>query len=126
MEREILFRAKRVDNDEWVYGFYYNETSIESHSSDRKITRHHIYTQDFDKFVNAETLGQYTGLKDKNGTKIFEGDIIQFEDGYTAYIEYKDCAFIFADSPVVPCYLGESAGEDLKVVGNIYDNKELL
>lgn len=137
--REILFRGKRKDNGKWVYGFYHNETSIESHSSDRKITRHHIYTQDFDRFVNAETVGQYTGLTDKNGKKIFEGDILKTPCWYTRY-DYP-CVCIYREEHQTGSIQGfglyhkindwvelvdTDEWDEFEVIGNIHDNPELL
>ena len=142
--REILFRGKRFCNGEWVYGFYHNETSRESPSSDRKATRHHIYTQEFDVFVDPETIGQYTGLTDKNGTKIFEGDIfgdskgqevdvVVFEDGC---FKLKSFGFIeyCLDGNAYEERWGELECEPIcnfclehdEILGNIYDNPELL
>jgi uncharacterized phage protein (TIGR01671 family) len=141
--REILFRGK-TDKGEWVFGFYHNETSIESPSSDRKVTRHHIYTQDFDKFVIPETVGQFAGLTDKNGKKIFEGDIIKAITldtnteqlaiiGFGNFVdenngdEYLGFYIEFDGSKTTITQLSMKEVENrFEVIGNIHDNPELL
>ena len=93
--REILFRGKRVDTGEWVYGnLNYGTIEIES-------IKDRYYISDFDvnpwdkKFypVIPETVGQYTGLTDKNGKKIFEGDIVLLHNYIVGTIEFGCGAF---------------------------------
>lgn len=76
MNREILFRGKRIDNGEWVYGQY--AYLLNARTEDGEPIKHMIVDgTPFGQTVDPSTVGQYTGLTDKNGRKIFEGDILR-------------------------------------------------
>lgn len=122
--REILFRGK-ITQDEWVYGFYENVKLEEA-------TIHYVDG----KIVIPETVGQYTGLTDKNDKKIFEGDIVRFydkcwEEGGIATVDYEygkwkiNGQYTTKISSTVWLDLYRSDFE-YEVIGNITDNPELL
>lgn len=125
--RKILFRGKRADNSKWVYGYYVFDPQEEIHQI--YSINHHATGVDFlvPFGVNKETVGQYTGLKDKNGERVFEGDIIKLHnDNYYVYFSDTTLGFDWCnisgsrEEPFVDdYYLGE-------IIGNIYDNPELL
>lgn len=129
MNREILFRGKRTDNGEWIEGLVarYNPKFECANIVD-----------DFESLVpvKTETVGQYTGLTDKNGKKIFEGDIVKHynhnpikeysEDIGRVFYYSKSCRFLRTsklfpnDCPEIESYC------EYEVIGNIYDNPELM
>ena len=127
MNREILFRGKRVDNGKWTYGSLsvYNDGSTEIRAPDEN-------DMFYGHFVRPETVGQYIGLTDKNGQKIFEGDIIRGM-GNRAMTDYFQirwsaaiCSFTAGEGKCVwPC-LDQDTVAQYEVVGNIHDNPELL
>lgn len=125
--REILFRGKRKDNGKWVYGNYA--------FTDNNGKRHFIFqNKAFEFEVVPETVGQYTGLTDKNGKKIFEADILRvaYHPEQDVIIEWSDGRFGFrrANKPKDYVYSNtrymQNAVGRLKIVGNIYDSPKLL
>lgn len=118
MNREILFRGKRVDSSEWFEGSYWL-----SRSAVRETT---YITDGYGNLfcVIPETVGQYTGLNDKNNVKIFEGDIIKYKENLfeikysTEQARYLAVLTNGVFDPV--------AMQNCEVVGNVFDNSELL
>lgn len=158
MNREIKFRGKSVKTGEWVYGFYYevpaplkcigkqddpecnivfeNTNSCPDWGMPRDVVR---------DIVENETVGQYTGLKDKKGVEIYEGDILEEHTPSTSnysvvkfgeidisafYYKSKMCTCFYHDFSNFNDNWGEvTLGNNLKnieVIGNIYENPELL
>lgn len=130
--REILFRGKRVDNGEWIEGFF-------TKSGDRTFI---LIDNDFAvgyvkmKEVIPETVGQYTGLTDKNGKKIFEGDIVKEPYGWAGLVTFCTdgigscgcCVPEFEGSGFKAIIKNLDKGVSMSnclVIGNIHDNPEL-
>lgn len=129
--REISFRGKRADNGEWVYGYFYEDIgSFIKELASSVSTNTHL--------VDRSTVGQYTGLTDKNCKRIFEGDIIRTKEygkclgrvnvsGFDIFsVVYSPAVFrIERESPPRGFNLVGN-GADYEIIGNIHDNPELL
>ena len=121
--REILFRGKQEDNEKWVIGYL---------SSKHTITIQTPCGHMDEIVICADTVGQFTGLTDKNGKRIFEGDILLLDDikGIVNYgtgcfcvkLSYLD--YLYRHNPAIDIVLNEYPG--LEVIGNITDNPELM
>ena len=121
---EILFRGKRKDNGNWAEGYYlclHQDTDTDLHII---VDEHGEYNP-----ARPETVGEFTGLTDKNGKKIFERDII--ENGHTKekfVVIYDElyAAFAIRTAKYVRYGLSKLHGAQPKVIGNIHDNIDLL
>ena len=124
--REIIFRAKRKDNGEWVEGYYQKRFDLDE-SEQHLIFWSKNYTVWEYVEVNPDTLCQYTGLKDKNGRKIFENDILDCGMNLrVSWHTFKASWVLSKKGWMYKRYFGESVEpEDVEVVGNIFDNPEL-
>ena len=121
---EILFRGKRTDNGQWTYGFYRYKEELKKSFITIEIINENSASYFFDYEVIPETVGQFTGLLDKNGKKIFEGDIAKTEDGIIDYVVYADGCFCWARAMMCGEFTYGVSGYE--VIGNIHDNPELL
>lgn len=131
--REILFRGKRVDNGEWVEGF----VSIDG---DNAV----IHTKVAYYRVHSETVGQFTGLLDKNGKRIFEGDVLELGSAAFGFVSVSDgdgnpakyrvtnsgCDFVLFRADIKLEWGRLSRVKELswycEIIGNIHDNPEIL
>ena len=149
--REILFRGKRADNGEWVEGYYARESN---HACFANELKYHQYISK-DVFMDwglggleqyeviPETIGQYTGLCDKNGKKIFEGDIFRPFDNeivVVTWIDYYSTLGFLCRIEHTETKRGKEITEshdgwsmlcdyelsNLEIIGNVTDNPELL
>lgn len=118
--REILFRGKQTDNKKWVVDnsvlFFKNSTKIYGALNEWREVE-----------VIPETVGQYTGLKDKNGKRIFEGDICKHRSNYSGNTVISVVAYTDGHFLALVCEnSGFELSEKLEIIGNIHDNPELL
>ena len=138
--REIIFRGKRVDDGEWVEGQFVDNgrgKPYEAYILESEAPSFDELTE-----VDPETVSQYTGLKDREGNNIFEGDLIDFKANYTSkkggylkgFIEWHEsrAGFVFKSLNGLEedfyCLLEESdeGHWQWKIIGNRWDNPELL
>ena len=131
--REILFRGKRLDNGEWVYGYYVHIGPV---SCQRAYIIPEYTSAIYVKEVDPSTVDQYTGLMDKNYKRIFEGDIVSTDIARPYLIvEFRDGCFMFncndggKDYYDIMLPILEDAQTEYKygeIIGNIHDTPELL
>ena len=118
--REIKFRGKRINNGKWVYGYFLVN----------QFGEHTICDKTFAAAVIPETVGQFAGLHDRGSTDIFEGDILRSEFFQrSAKVEFIDGAYVVeantsSGHTLVSWWCGRGMG--VEVIGNIYENSELL
>lgn len=128
MNREILFKAKRIDNGEWVEGQYAYTTN--PLTEDGKPIKHLICngTNIFNDLIDPDTLCQYTGLTDKNGKKIWENDIVELpdEEGYFTCEWEEGTARFVMNGDGLTVDFDNYWSYQTEVAGNIFDNPELL
>lgn len=146
MKREIKFRGKRIDNDEWIIGnlhipnMLFTGMFICPNTTYGDVAPGFDDGEDFNEIVKngcaighyhhviPESVGQFTGLHDKNEKEIYEGDIISVDDWTVVRVEWgTDCwELIMEDNEP---YIDDSLGnfnDLIEVIGNIYENSELI
>lgn len=132
MKREILFRGKLKKDSNWIYGYYVVTPE----------NTHRIYWQPFPSATSntwhdiiPDSVGQFTGLVDKNGVKIFEVDKIKYyqpyskkwEEGFVKWDDLWACFGIFTKIHDEYCHESDWVKiHEIEVIGNIHDNPELL
>lgn len=132
MEDRYLFKAKRLDNGEWVQGNIFLD--IEKNKSSETYRIYPVDHVDICRIVDETTICQCTGLKDKNGKLIWENDIVKDEHGnlYKAFWQnnYYQFSWICVSSEIfqsgIKWDLYVIRSFEIEVIGNIFDNQELL
>ena len=134
MNREILFKAKRIDNGEWVEGYYCKWKQIRRTiciAEEKIVDCIIVWMSDGSMLryeIDPDTLCQYTGLTDKNGMKIWENDILKCGVNSVVVWNKKYASWCLRKKRwLYDQFFGDSVEpEDVEVVGNTFDNPELL
>ena len=140
---EIKFRGKSVESGEWIYGdlikgeHYYISTKDDFHYAVVSIDGH---MSTFVNIVIPESVGEYTGLHDKNGKDIYEGDVAcvpyidcifgdlvgkDIDYDFKFVVNFKDASFVLSNKDRGNIYINEF-GINIEIIGNIHDNPELI
>lgn len=134
--REIIFRGKRIDNCEWVYGSFCMDACEQFNGLCGVDGFIRLYDKAMGKMqmyeVDRESVGQFTGLTDKNGKRIFEGDILTDDWGkiFKVFFTTKSCSFMVRceytpnEWETGDYRIGEAWINTIRVIGNIHDNPE--
>lgn len=127
--REIKFRAWDTKEKKWLYGYDYPELGGFSLKGECILLGEFGSDMPLERFLNDVEIMQFTGLKDKNGKEIYEGDIVRDDNTnmQVKWFERFSCFCLVADKWVFPHFFGEASDPDnCEIIGNIYENKELL
>ena len=133
--KEVKFRALELDTGRWVYGYYVAQHGYYMNNSvpdlNKPVVRHYIIGDSGKHDICEETVRQYTGLKDKNGVEIYDGDIVNHNGIGFGHISYNDkhAAYKIVFKGATRKWLIDMLEREIReieVIGNIYENPELL